>query len=144
MNSSFKLCSIGLYGVSSGAPMAARTTSASKSSPVSSSGLSPIFCRRMLKLRRSIGWISGSSRVFSAFSLIRHPRVEERIRQVYGQIDDNHQDGTDDGDRLHDGVIAARDGCEQQMSHPRHREHGLDDERAAHQETELEPENGDS
>src|SRR5439155_13794426 len=144
-NASSSFCAIGSYGVSSGAPMAASTTSVSSIRPASRVGLRPIFCSRMVKPSCSTGATRGRlRRVSRTLSLIRHPRIEERIRQIYDQIDDDHQDRADHCDRLYDGIIAARNRREQQLAHAWHCKDRFDDQRAADEETELQPKDGDS
>ena len=113
-NASSSFCTIGSYGVSSGAQMATSTTSASSTRPANSVWLRPIFCSRMVKLSCSAGWpIRGCSPASSTLSLIRHPWIEKRIRQIDHQIDDDHQDGADDRDRLYHRVVAAGNGRKQ-------------------------------
>src|SRR6266567_2517192 len=135
LNASARFWTIGSYGVSSGAHSATRMTNASSSRPASSVGFRPIFWSRMLKLRPSRGASAGRTRPRSSTcSLIRHPRIEERIRQIDDQIDDDHHERADDRDCLHYRIIAAGDRGHQELTHARYREDRFDHERAAHQE----------
>src|SRR5713226_2986242 len=118
-NPSSSFCMIGSYGVSNGAQSATRSTTASSARPARRVGLRPIFCSRIVKPSCSTGATWGIALCFRTVSLIRHPRIEKRVRQIDHQIDDDHQDRADDHDRLHHGIIAAGDRGKQQLAHAR-------------------------
>src|SRR2546430_8987913 len=101
-NASVNRCSIGSYGVSSGAVMAMTMTRPSSARPVSIVGSTRIFPRRVARPSCESGTASVRGRLPIAFSLIRHPRIEEQVRKVDHQIDHAHQDPTDHADRLAD------------------------------------------
>src|SRR6266849_1268586 len=103
---SSSFCTIGSYGVSSGAAIATRMTTASSTRPARRVTLRPTFCSRMVKPSCSTGATLDIALRLRTVSLIRHPWIEKRVGQVDGQIDDDHQHRADDHDRLHDGIIA--------------------------------------
>src|ERR1700694_1206523 len=119
-NDSVNCCAIGSYGVSRGAAIATRTTRPRSPRPVISVELSRIFRARITGVTR----VSCTGPTPRAFSLIRHSRIEEGVGEVDDEVDDDDQDRTDHGDGLHDGVVARRDGLDQELPRSGQREHG--------------------
>src|SRR4051794_18985458 len=113
-------CAIGSYGASSGAKVAASRINPSRINPMRSDP-------RILSRLRSDGGVTGRATGASAVavagwavkacSLIGDPRIEERIREIDDQADEDHQHRRQDGDRLNHGVIPRGDGCEEQLPH---------------------------
>src|SRR5215218_1791698 len=66
--------------------------------------------------------------------LICHPWIEEGVREVDDQVDQDDQEGGHRGDRLHDRVVARGDRLEEELPQPRDREDRLDHDRATDQE----------
>src|SRR5207248_3062607 len=141
-NASVKRCSIGSYGVRSGAKIAASTTIVSSTTPVTKAGLSWVL-RRRTAMSIGFGATTGSAPPSSALSLIRDPRVEDRVGKVDDEVDQDHEECADHRDGLHDGVVPPADGRDQELSRARDREHCLDDDRAADEEAELQTEDRD-
>src|SRR5437868_9553076 len=125
---------MGSYGVSSGAAIAARMTTASRMSPASKVALRPTFCSRMLKPTRSTGATCGLA---STCSLIRHPWIEKRVRQIDQEIHQDYEQRGDDDDRLDDGIVATGHRREQQLAYTWYGEYCLDDQGTANQKAEL-------
>src|SRR6266498_5387201 len=136
-NASPRLCAIGSYGVRSGAAIATRTTSPNSTRPASSVALSPTFWSRSAKLSGSAGATSDGKRPVSTCSVIRHAWIEKRIRQIYDQIDDDHQHRADDCDGLHDGIVATGNRREEQLANAGHGEDRFNHQRSTHQKSEL-------
>src|SRR5215213_6785977 len=68
------------------------------------------------------------------------PRIEEGVDDVGEQIDEDHQDGEDERCRLHKWVVASGDGVDQKLAGPWQTEDVLDDDCAAQEIADREPE----
>src|SRR3954470_10724883 len=67
-------------------------------------------------------------------------RVEQRVRHVRQQVGDQHRDGDDQEDALHQRVVVRADGLEELEAHPRVGEYDLDQQRAADDEAQRQRE----
>src|SRR6266700_3606817 len=151
-----RFCLIGLYGVSSGAAIAAATMSASRITPDASAG--------WRYQRRARGWACSSACAARAGSgkeiaLIRYlplaslgsdrspvepdSRVECRVGQVGEQVDQHDEHSEDEGHPLHDREVALEDRVDHQLADAGDREDALDDHRSADQVADVDAEHGD-
>src|SRR6266511_1625003 len=74
---------------------------------------------------------------------IAHPRVQEAIEEVYGQVGEDDDGGDEHDQVLDDRIIARQDGLDQIIGYPRQVEHPLGDDQPADQERELDADDGD-
>ena len=72
-----------------------------------------------------------------------HPRVEHGVQQVGDQVDEDERDADDQGEALHDGVVARRDRVVQRLADAGQREDRLGEDRPAEQGAERQPDDGD-
>src|SRR6266571_190362 len=74
-----------------------------------------------------------------------HPdlRVEVDVEEVDGEIHQHHDEGEDEDSSLDDGEVQLANGADDEPAQSGHREHGLSDDGAAEEDTELEPSHGD-
>src|SRR5258706_6858098 len=141
---SMRLWRVGSYGASHGASDALSTSSTTSARPTSA--------RRFLLKRAHAFMIfavgapaqsSGarrSGRTGVRSSLTADPRVEEPVREVDDQVDDDEGQREDQHRALQQDVVAREDRLHHQPAEPGPREHGLGEDGAAHELAGLEPE----
>src|SRR5215207_2403202 len=96
-------------------------------------------CRR---LRVSTpGAATASCWIWASATSVPHPGVEDRVEDVYEEVNQHEQRRPVEHDALDHGVVATVDGVVGDLAHPRPGEDGLRDDRPAHEETGLQPYN---
>src|SRR5450759_4760633 len=120
--------------------MATTSTTASSAAPTTSVALRRQCRTRSHRPKLAVPAIRDTPSAVAALSLIRHPGIQERIGQIYDQVNQDHKKGGDYRDSLDDRVIAAGDRLDQKLAQAGDRKDGLNDHRAAYQVTELQAE----
>src|SRR5262245_6478193 len=72
-------------------------------------------------------------------SLVVDPGIEHAVQQVNHQVQDQDDRGNEQDDGLQHDEIPVHDTIDQQGSHARHHENGLDDDHATQEPAELIP-----
>src|SRR6266508_2898817 len=70
-------------------------------------------------------------------------RVDEAIRDVHEEICDDVGRGREEDDPLHERVVLLEDRLDRELPDALPREHGLDDDAAREQPTQLQPDDRD-
>src|SRR5215469_16452012 len=124
-------CLIGSYGARNGArsPISASTTM----NPIARAGP-----RLRLRVWTAAAAGPATSRTATcsttcAMALPPDPRVEDGVRHVHRQVDENDDRHEDRHHALHDREVLLADPVDQHRAHPRDDEHALDQDRHAQQ-----------
>src|SRR6266404_931805 len=88
----------------------------------------------------SAGWSSARSFMASA---IADGRIDDRVEHVDDQIDQHEFEREQQDESLNNRIVAHVDRVDEKPAHSRPIEDDFDDDRAAEQETELQPHHGD-
>src|SRR5262249_8331260 len=121
----------GSHGVSTGASMAS-STRMSTTTP-------PTMARRFFaKARQKFRMPSATAAADEA-----DPRVDQPVGEVGHEIGDQRERGHEDEVAHDDGIVALEDGLHHELAHPGDREDGLDDDAAADEAGQRQPEDGD-
>src|SRR5690242_5229798 len=78
----------------------------------------------------------------SGLVAIAHARVEETVEHVHEEVREDHHDGDEHHQVLHDRVVAPEDRLHQEAGDPGEVEHGLGHHEAADEERELDADHG--
>src|SRR3972149_1090905 len=127
------VAAVGSYGAMNGARMVMRTKNPTTTSPIESRN------RRLMKPRLMKPARTGSR----VSALVANTRVQTRVKDVDDQVDGRDEQGDEYDSALNSREVTVFDALQQVPRDTRPREHRLGEDRAAHQQRELQPDHRD-